>query len=151
MEGFWEAGTEPCPRMQRRMRAAPRHQVGCVESCPILPQSPHSLLQGQVPGVPLPFPKALYPELPGSHSGFPREPGSVDGNGWSRMGDTGRALGLGQLLSSKLGVTLVLLGEVGYCWQWDLMAAGLQMDPAGAELMMHPGKTQCGLGRKGRT
>lgn len=75
----------------------------------------------------------------------------MDENGWSRMRDTGRTLGLGQLLSSKLGVTLVLLGEVGYCWQWGLTAAGLQMDPAGAELMMHPGKTQCGLGRKGQT
>lgn len=58
------------------------------------------------------------------------------------------ALGLEQLLSSKLGVSGAA-GEGGLL-QGGLMAAGLPTDPAGAELMMHPGKKQRGLGRKGR-
>lgn len=57
------------------------------------------------------------------------------------------ALGLGQLLSLKLEVSGAA-GGVGLL-QRGLMAAGLQRDPAGAELMMQP-KKQCGLGRKGR-
>lgn len=59
------------------------------------------------------------------------------------------ALGLGQLLSSKLGVSGAA-GGAGLL-QRGLMAAGLQEDPAGAELMMQPGKKQCGLGSKGRS
>lgn len=35
--------------------------------------------------------------------------------------------------------------------QRGLVVGELQMGPAGAELMMQPGKTQCGLGRKGWT
>lgn len=55
--------------MQRRMRATPQHQVGCVaEKLPCPPSSPHSPLQGQVPGVPpaftlnCPAPTVAFPE-----------------------------------------------------------------------------------------
>lgn len=54
------------------------------------------------------------------------------------------ALGLGQLLSSKLKAG----GDSGAAGGGGLLQ-GFQMGPAGAEFMMHPGKTQSGLGRKG--